>query len=577
MDKFQDQFKQVYAQLRDLYMSMTPGNRITATLLFFLLIASLGFLIVGGIKPGETKSKFEYVYPGHDFTPAEKVAVESALSKIGLNNHEWVGDQLRVPRGSVSTYTAQIAKEKAVKISGNTSFDMAEKLSPWDSKNSQREKMFQSKAQDAAAAIMRLDGILSASVIPNSRRDWDVRNNFIRKDVVTVGVTVEPVGFKPLDVGTVSAIGNLVAMIFGTEQKYISIVDSKNNRIYNGGGDEPGGATNYLRATAMEEDKWKNKIHDLLNIPGLQVATTVVLSREIKKYFDVEHRKPKAVLYEHVYGRDYKNTGAWRGGRPGHIAMMSRPLIDPEINAGQGFGITEKVHEAEKTNPLGGRETRGEEIPLTPESIFASLRIPMDYVKESWVLKNRTTETPNPEPTPDQIDEEKQLIEADTKRIVAKQLEPYKDPRKSDALDSVEVKFYEPPAKEAEPELTAWQQVLQWLKLHWQTLGLLGLVLCGMCVLWSIGKPAKPESIVIYEAPEIPMEVFEAQARAKAEAEAAEEAEDDEEAMARSLDGFDRSIRSLQDEIAELVEENPAAAAAVLRQWIGTVVSTEGK
>ncbi|MDR0871098.1 MAG: hypothetical protein LBN39_09945, partial [Planctomycetaceae bacterium] len=123
---------------------------------------------------------------------------------------------------------------------------------------------------------------------------------------------------------------------------------------------------------------------------------------------------------------------------------------------------------------------------------------------------------------------------------------------------------------------TAWQEFLQFLMMNWQTLSLLGLVLCGLGVLWAMTRPVKPEPIVIYEAPEIPLEVIEARAKAKAEEEAAAAAADEEEIeKKRTLEGFDKSIRSLQEEIAELVQENPDAAAAVLRQWIGNSVMVE--
>ena len=40
---------------------------------------------------------------------------------------------------------------------------------------------------------------------------------------------------------------------------------------------------------------------------------------------------------------------------------------------------------------------------------------------------------------------------------------------------------------------------------------------------------------------------------------------------ARTLTGFDTNIRTLSDEAAELTSENPEAAAAIVRQWIGNI------
>lgn len=575
MDKIQEQFKQIYGQLRDLYMSMTPGNRITATLLFLVLLASLGYLIVGSIKPADPQAKYVYLFDGYRFNPEDKVAVDSALSKVGMKDYEWSGEQLRVPRGSAASYMAQISKEKAIRLPGNLALTTAQNLSPWDSNLSKDAKMFQAKAKDVADSIASLDGIASATVLPNKRKDWD-RNVWARKEIVSIAVNVTPIGYKPLSPGTVAAIGGLVSASFGTDPKLVQIVDTQNNRIYGGSGDEIGGATNYSRAQSMEEEKWKNKIHELLHIPGLQVATTVILSSEMADFLKIQQEKPKAPIHEHIRGTDYESRAGSRGGRPGHIAMMNRPLIDPQVFNAEGAFVKDKTHEEEKTNPMVGEEIRGKKLPFIPERVFASLRIPTDYVRLNWISKNRTPDETNPEPTPEELEEEKQLIYSETRKAVGKLLEDYRNPKSPDPLDSVMVVFYEPMQEEATVELTAWQKIQLWLTNNWQTLCLLGLVLCGMFVLWTISRPAKPEPIVIYEAPEIPLEALEAQAKAKAEAEAAETEEEDEE-LSRTLDGFDKSIRSLQDEIAELVEENPDAAAAVLRQWIGTVVPAESK
>ena len=73
------------------------------------------------------------------------------------------------------------------------------------------------------------------------------------------------------------------------------------------------------------------------------------------------------------------------------------------------------------------------------------------------------------------------------------------------------------------------------------------------------------------------LESIQAEARAAAEEVAAEEqAEIDEKlAVARTLTPFDKNLRTLTDEAAELTSENPDAAAAVMKQWIGTSVTND--
>lgn len=52
------------------------------------------------------------------------------------------------------------------------------------------------------------------------------------------------------------------------------------------------------------------------------------------------------------------------------------------------------------------------------------------------------------------------------------------------------------------------------------------------------------------------------------------EEEQKQEAI-RTLDGFDKNIKTLVDEAGDVVGENIDAAAAVLRQWVGNVVNSE--
>ncbi|MDR0610217.1 MAG: hypothetical protein LBG58_08925 [Planctomycetaceae bacterium] len=562
---------------------MTPGNRIVAALLFMTLLFSLGYLIVGSIKSSDPRSKEIALYNGMHFTQEEQRAIEDALAGANLKSHHWVGDQLNVPRTQRAIYAATIHEAKAIDVRGNARKEASLAMNPWFSAKMIEERKINAIAQDIADEITKMGGVASASVIPSLRKTWD-HNIWAKKEIFSVSVFVDTVSFKPLEDNTISAIGGAVQAAFGNaDLKEIKIIDRRNNRSYNGAGEElTGGPGDYLRQMTRYQDMFKDKIYNILpHIEGLQVETSVELTKHLsEKLFTVEHGKP-TILTKHILGLDYMKTGYDRFGRPGQIAMMSRPLIDPQQDIAGGAKTTEKKHEEEFSNALQGQEANTEIVPFTPERVLATLWIPHKHVLETWYLQNSKQGEAPPEPTAEELEATRENIRQATQRSVAQLLMPWWKPKSNpDPLSVVIVDFYHP-KEEPEIVLTTWQQVQLWLKQNWQSLSLMGLVFCGLCVLWSITKPPKPEPIVIVEGSETPLEVIEARVRAEMEAKAAAEAEaaanaeaEQEEEINRTLDSFG-SIRSLKDEIAELIAENPEAAAAVIRQWIGNAVLVE--
>jgi hypothetical protein len=578
-----ERIKKIYAHVRDLFLSMTPTNRIIVSLLSLVLIFSLGYLIVGGIKKSDPTSAYVKIYNGYHFSSEEVRAVEDALADSNLKDFRWVGDQLEVHRNNQSKYIAVIALSSAVHPKGVALAETTKNLSTWESSKIIDERLFHAKSQVLAEAIARFPGVVSAEIIPNKRDKWN-KNVWFREKVPSISVFVDALYFKPLPEDTIVAIGNSVKTAFGiTDLREITITDRRNSRIYYGNGEDvdSSGPGAYAKAQKNQQEYWEKRIHDLLNIKGLQVQTSIILKTKYnERALDVTQRIAKDPFYEHTDKYSLDIEAAERGGRPGQISMSARPLINPITTLSDKSKLAEKRDENEKTKSIGGTEERYEVFPLVPDRITATLRIPRDYIRDSWIAKNKNNNTgsPPPEPTPEQLAEEEQLLQNTIRQDVGNMFINYRgDSRSADPYNMVQVSFYNQ-IVEPEIELTNWQKIQMWLYQHWQTLSLMGLVLGGLCVLFSITRPVKPPQIVIYEAPEVPMEVIEAQAKAKADAEAAAaaEASASDEDIDRTLEPFG-SIRSIRDEIAELVAENPEAAAAVLRQWIGNVALAESK
>ena len=585
MEPIKTYIAQNYAKLKDLYLSMTLGNRIVAALLAATLFISLGYLIVGSIKPADFGSKTVYIYNGYRFDQFQQRAADSSLAKKNLREHQWVGDRLQVPRDKLHLYVAALAEDDVVAPTSTPRQDTADNFSPFHHAKIMDTRMIAASERSTAAAIKMLPGIADAWVMSYKRPEWE-RNVWARKNVISVSVTLDAIEKKPLPDETIAAVGRIVAPAFGiTNLKEIAIVDARNTRSYNGAAEELGSAQGeYLRHVAKAEERFKDTIYkQLSHIDGIEVhaAVTLTTHRELRT-FEVEHDRPTPLTI-HEMDYHFMREGHNRFFRPGHVAQWGVPLIDPTGNVGPTDKTDEKKREFETTHALPGREINSETLPYIPQLVTVSIRIPNDYVLSMWREDNmRFGGDPDAIPTPEELRAKADEIEMSNKRLVSQLLVNYRESRRQDPMELVTIEFYNR-LLPTEPDLTAWERFLLFLKDNWQNLGLMSLVFCGLAVLWLISKPQKPEPIVIYEGLETPLEALDARLEEKwrREDEArrlAEEAEAEarREEFENSL-GELGSLRSLRDEIAELIRNNPEAAAAIIKQWIGTSVLVEAK
>ena len=574
---------QHYAKLQDLYLSMTLGNRIVSALLAVILFVSLGHLIVGGVQKADTRTQTVYVFNGYMFDRVQARAADSALASAGLRGHHWVGDRLQVPRDREHLFLAVLAAADVTVQSTTPRQDTADSLNPWHNAKIMDQKMNAASEKTLVAAIKTLPGIAEVTVISHKRPVWE-RNIWARTQQFSVSVTLEAIDNKPLPLETITAIGNIVAPAFGiVDMKEIRIVDARNNRSYDGIGEELGGSQGtYQRHQARYQDEWNRRLYEHLpNIEGLSIESTVRLTQyRTEEYFDVQHGKP-TVLTEHQMGYEFDREGYNRFFRPGQVAQWGSPLIDPTGNVSPTDVTRERRGESEITNALQGRETKTTALPFIPQQVTISIRVPQDYI--ITILRERNRQLgldSNVMPSGEEIEAEKQRFAQDTRQDVAKLIESYRVSNRQDPMDLVNIVFYTRVLPQ-EIELTAWEQFLLFLQQNWQTLSLMSLVFSGLAVLWFISKPQKPEPIVIYEGLETPIEAIDARLEEKRRLEEearrlAEMQEEEEREFENSL-GELGDLRSLRDEIAELIAKNPEAAAAVIRQWIGNAVLVEAK
>ncbi|MDR3108634.1 MAG: hypothetical protein LBU65_02955 [Planctomycetaceae bacterium] len=575
-------------QVKDLFSGMTPGSRIVSGLLLTVILAALAILAsgIGGFSTGTSTAEV-MLYDGYSFIGAEQRAAETAFAAKGLKNYDFKSGRLYVPSRRKFDYIACLAEAGVIKESDVEINALISSITPIDSTLTTNSKIFFRAQQRLGDTFKRFTGIEDAKVESFERIDR-LPGRFDKTKIRTAAVTIWPTSTEPIPDKTISAITALVKRGLGiTDVKDITIINGHTGEGSAGTEDDLRGGRKTLAGEIRNyTEQWEEKIQKSIgHIPGVRVQVGVdVEPVEQSTSLLVEHKPPSSAVHERVQTSNFERTDEKRSGRPGYVAQANTPL-----NLDQARGITstgkqkEETSNEERTNALQGVERNVVDAPFSLKSVTASISVPQSYFRTVWLLRQQNspqqpaaataggagttgggTDTPvSNEPTAAQLELIKSEVINNIKLSVANLL---KSCRKADDLDptqGVEVVPYDdiPHERPGLPSLT--EEITMFLVENWETIALLSLVFCGLAVLWTVSQPPKQRNVVIYEAPEIPQEQLEARyAPTKAE-------EEEELERQRSLNPFDKSLVSLQEEVADMVSEDPEAAAAVIKQWIG--------
>ncbi|MCL2118276.1 MAG: hypothetical protein FWH27_07610 [Planctomycetaceae bacterium] len=566
-----NKLQETWNQIRDLYAGMPPGTRVVAGLLTAVLLVSLIFLVVPGKgTPGTPKDV--YLYGDYRFTQAEQMLAMEALGNAKLKDYTWEGYRLKVPAKRADEYSAALSKAKAVPQDGAAiAWQNAKEMNAMNTDNDRKDRDFASKLYAATQDIRRLPWVVDATVLGDSTF---VRKNMKLERVRTASVTIRPVPNRELDKNMRAAIVGIVKSTLGiTDVKNIMIVDGSINGKTWQGSEEwfQGGDGGYLEKKRDEELEFEQKIISLLgDIDDLKVtASAIVDPYKVWTQFGIDLDKPIGVASD-AYSLKIDAKGNQQGRRPGYeMQKDNSPLPYRDVVMNGQLEYNEKESRDKELMALQGRENSKEYAPFPLLGIAATVRVPYSYFLNTWrQTKKVVMGDEAAEPQPGEIE----LWITDEIVRLKNQLHPLLRMRNPLVTEDAElekliiIEPYHTQDMESLPEETAWQQLTAWFGGNWKTMGLFVLVAASLFVLWGVTRPQKPEPIIIYEAPEMP----------NVELDSEEYEEDDEESGARrTLEPFNKSMRSLQEEVSDLVNENPDAAASVLRQWIGRVAPQE--
>ena len=551
-----DFLNQAIEQVRELFLSMTPAARLTAGLLVGVIGISLGFLF-----QQQSSGPDEYLFGGEVLSSHDANRIDLAIAQAGLNGYERVGNRFRVPRGIKSEYLSAVATAGAIPTNFDTLIEKAlEDLGEFTSSATQRERLKAARERQLSMIVGGMDGIESAKVI----YDITKPRGLSRDPKGTASVSVRPEPSEPLEARQIKMIQKTVAAaIAGLSMADVQVTDESNGSHFGGMGNEVSAEvfdTPYYQNRIYYEQWVEAKIANLISyIPNVRIQVTAELDNTSSHTtHSVTPEGDVAALHDSTHEEETSSTRKENGGRPGPIAQgPTRTGPESELATNEN---TSSNTEKETDNYIGTTEEFLEQAGLIPKQVRASISIPSNYLVSIWREKN-----------PDQPEDAKPemaaltALENSVKDKIKNVITPLL-PRLEKGVDpyeQVELTVFESftPAPIEEPSLA--RHTMAWLGQNANSMMMGVLALASLVMLRSVVKSISSSDPV----------------PARASPALSIHQQDDDSTDQTSGSGTEGGQKSrprlrlkkganLKDDLAEIVNEDPEAAASILRGWI---------
>ncbi len=176
------------AQVSELFRSMTPGARLTAGLLFAVVVVSVGYLFRQSAAGPDA-----YLFGGEPLSNGQLTRAEAAIAQAGLSGFQREGNRIRVPSGQQAQYLAAVADGGALPPNFNTILeDALGNGGPWESNEATRERLKIARQQTLSEIVRAMYWVENAVVLYDEHESRGLRTLSSTKQV-SASVSVKPI------------------------------------------------------------------------------------------------------------------------------------------------------------------------------------------------------------------------------------------------------------------------------------------------------------------------------------------------------------------------------------------------
>jgi flagellar M-ring protein FliF len=539
----------------DTITPMSRGAQVTTV----ALLVAIGVGLVCLFR-GASSSADEYLLGGRAFSSAEIAKIELAFSAKDLNGWEEDGNRIKVPRGMRHRYLAAIADANAEPTDPDSFWKTAFSGNMWESSIDKRMRVAFTRKRELEMTISEMTGIKNARVSIGTREQRGLAQGEFR----TASVSISAENNRAIPPHIVNAVRGMAASALAVERADITIVDLGVGREHKGSDQEDGGVNGYIAAQESYVEHYRLKIADQLSyIPGAVVNVNVAIKSIAREETYTHSTSPPVAYKTSSFTEESQGGGSRAQGVPG-LASNGGSSANSSASVSPTPQNTKSVTRENQEFVVGHETTIKTGTPYEPQYVSVAIGIPEKYIQDLWKTRNPVAEGEEAKaPTATEMSAIKDQTETEIEAMVAKLLPPVT--AGADPFPRIAVKFT--PGAMFTPILppSMAENAGAWLAENYQTLlmavfGLVGLIMMrGMVKAAQDNTPSAPGAAGM-----------ELSSPGDAKVSPADEENDDETEDSLLKARFrENSGPNLRDELADMVREDPDAAATVLSSWIG--------
>ncbi len=363
-----------WAQFIKLFLSLSPSQRITYTVIPLLIMGAFGFLIFRG----ETSSHVAISW-GKVFTTDELTIAQQTLIDAGLTDFHTKGQRLMVPAADADKYLATVMTEGG--ISTNWGSELGKQFANegmFTSSRQSQQRMRIALANELSRVIQAIPAVEQASVTwaRSEPRGWPRRG-----PKVTATINVKPKGGQPLSMQLVHSMQMAVAnMVPDLAVNDVTVFDIHNGKTYKNDDESNPYGSKFLERIEQLTRHHKGKLIDALSyIPDVLVTVNVDIEN-IKSSIERNQKiNPKTVTFStDDTSSSSTNSQSRPGGQPGSSSNQAHQLAN---STGGAKRSSTKDSQSSTRSAVSFTVTETALIGAMPKAVQVSVQIPEEYYK----------------------------------------------------------------------------------------------------------------------------------------------------------------------------------------------------